>query len=87
MSCQNVDFHNQCDHDISSEKTQNSGVRMSEFVRLSQGLCTCQLQLRPMGFEKAKIHRGFLPIKEVIKTDNSDRTSTPNTFAATSHGK
>ena len=57
MSCQNVDFHNQCDHDISSEKTQNSGVRMSEFVRLSQGLCTCQLQLRPMGFEKAKIHQ------------------------------
>ena len=38
-----------------------------------------------MGFEKAKIYRGFLPIKEVIKTDNSDRTSTPNTFVATSH--
>ena len=37
------------------------------------------------GFEKAKIYRGFLPIKEVIQTDNSDRTSTPNTFVATSH--
>ena len=33
MSCQNVDFHNQCDpKDISSEKTLNAGVRMSEFV-------------------------------------------------------
>ena len=33
MSCQNVDFHSQCDHkDISSEKSLNSGVRMSEFV-------------------------------------------------------
>ena len=37
-----------------------------------------------IGFEKAKIYRGFLPIKEVIKTDNSDRTSTPSTFVATS---
>ena len=49
-------------------------------VYLSQGLCTCQLQLRPIGFEKAKIYGGFLPIKEVIKTDNSNRTSTPSTF-------
>ena len=33
MSCQNVDFHNQCDHkEISSEKTLNSGVGLSEFV-------------------------------------------------------
>ena len=56
MSCQNVDFHNQCDHKaMSSEKTLASGVGMSEFVWLSQGLCTCQLQLRPMEFEKAKI--------------------------------
>ena len=83
ISCQNVDFHNRCDHkDISSEKTLYSGVWMSEFVWLSQGLCTCQLQLRPIGFEKAKIYRGFLPIKEVIKTDNSNRTSTPSTFVA-----
>ena len=45
---------------------------------INQGLCTCQLQFRPRGFEKAKIYR----IKEVIKTDNSDRTSTPSTFLA-----
>ena len=33
MPCQNVDFHNQCDHKaISSEKTLDSGVGMSEFV-------------------------------------------------------
>ena len=83
ISCQNVDFHNWRDHkDIFSEKTLYSGVGMSEFVWLSQGLCTCQLQLRPIGFEKAKIYRGFLPIKEVIKTDNSNRTSTPSTFFA-----
>ena len=82
ISCQNVDFHNRCDHkDIFSEKTLYSGVEMSR-VGLSQGLCTCQLQLRPTGFEKAKIYRGFLPIKEVIKTDNSNRTSTPSTFVA-----
>ena len=30
------------------------------------------------------MYRGFLPVKEVIKTDNSDRTSTPSTFVATS---
>ena len=72
ISCQNVDFHNRCDYnDISSEKTLYSGVGMSR-VCLSQGLCTCQLQLRPIGFEKARIYRGFLPIKEVIKTDNSN---------------
>ena len=51
--------------DISSEETFYSGVGISR-VCLSQGLCTCQLQLRPIGFEKAKIYRGFLPIKEVI---------------------
>ena len=80
--CQNVDFHNRCDYkDISSEKTLYSGVGMSR-VCLSQGLCTCQLQLRPIGFEKAKTYRGFLPIKEVIKTDNSNRTSTSSTFVA-----
>ena len=34
MPCQNVDFHNPCDHkDIFLEKeTLNSGVGMSEFV-------------------------------------------------------
>ena len=33
MSCQNVDFHNQCDlKDISLEKIFNSGVGTSEFV-------------------------------------------------------
>ena len=67
--------------DISSEKTLYSGVGMSR-VCLSQGLCPCQLQLRPIVFEKAKIYRGFLPIKEVIKTDNSNQTSTPSTFVA-----
>ena len=82
ISCQNVNFHNRCDHkDISSEKTLYSGVGMSR-VCLSQGLCTCQLQLRPIGLEKAKIYQGFLPIKEVIKTDNSNQTSTPSTFVA-----
>ena len=74
VSCQNVEFHNQCDYkDISSEKTLNCGVGMSKFV-------WCQLQLRPIGSEKARIFRGFLPIKVVIKTDNFDRTSTPSTF-------
>ena len=37
------------------------------------------------GVRESKDTSGFLPIKEVIKTDNPDRTSTPNTFAATSH--
>ena len=75
-------FHNRCDHkDISSKKTLYSGVGMSR-VCLSQGLCTCQLQLRPIGFEKAKIYRGFLPIKEVIKTDHSNRTPTPSTLVS-----
>ena len=82
ISCQYVDFHNRCDQkDISSKKTLYSGVGMSR-VCLSQGLCTCQLQLWPVGFEKAKIYRGFLPIKKVIKTDNSNRISTPSTFVA-----
>ena len=36
-------------------------------VWLSQGLCTCQLQLRPIGFEKAKIYRGFCPLKKLLK--------------------
>ena len=40
-----------------------------------------------IGFEKAKIYRGFLPIKEVIKTDNSDRTSTPSNLSQHRAGK
>ena len=54
-------------------------LECQEFVK---SLFTCQLQHRSIGFEKAKIYRGFLPIKEVIKTDNSNRTSTPSTFVA-----
>ena len=55
MSCHIGDLHNQCDHkDISSEKTLNSGVKMSKFVWVSQDLCTCQLQLRPLGVRESK---------------------------------
>ena len=47
-------------------------------------MLTSRLMHMPVttGVEKAKIYRGLLPIKEVIKTDNSDRTSTPSTFVA-----
>ena len=58
ISCQNVDFHNRCDHkDISSKKKLYSGVGIVKSLFKSR-----QLRLRPIGFEKAKINRGFLPI-------------------------
>ena len=60
MSCQNADFHNQCDHkDISSEKTLNSGIRMSEFV--------CRIKSRLMQMPVATSARRVRESKDISR--------------------